>query len=60
MNKLLRPRDGRLIAGVCAAIANFYGLNVAWIRLITLFLILLGGLSLWVYIIMWIIIPREY
>ena len=26
-------------------------------RLITLFLILFGGLSLWVYIILWIVIP---
>ena len=27
--------------------------------LITLFLILFGGLSLWVYIILWIVIPSE-
>lgn len=29
------------------------------IRLITLLLILFGGLSIWAYIILWIVIPEE-
>lgn len=29
------------------------------IRLVTLLLILFGGISIWIYIILWIVIPEE-
>lgn len=56
---LRRPRSNRSIAGVCAGIASFFDADVTLIRLVTLFLILFGGMSLWVYIILWIVIPNE-
>lgn len=56
-NRLYRTRDG-IIAGVCGGVAGFFGLNVSLIRLMTLILILFGGLSLWVYIILWLIVPK--
>lgn len=55
--RLLRTRDG-LIAGVCGGIAAFFGLDATLVRLLTLLLIFFGGLSLWVYIILWLIIPK--
>lgn len=55
--RLLRTRDG-LIAGVCGGIAAFFGLDATLVRLMTLLLIFFGGLSLWVYIILWLIIPK--
>lgn len=54
---LTRSRDA-VIAGVCGGLAEFFGLDPALLRLATLVLILFGGLSLWVYIILWIIVPR--
>jgi len=54
-----RSRTNRSIAGVCGGIAEFFGIDSTILRLITLFLILFGGLSLWVYIILWIVIPSE-
>jgi len=54
---LIRPTDDRIIAGVCAGLADFFGLDSSTVRLATLLLILFGGLSLWVYIILWIIVP---
>ena len=54
---LIRPTDDRRIAGVCAGLADFFGLDSSTVRLATLLLILFGGLSLWVYIILWIIVP---
>lgn len=59
MNGLIRPRQGRLIAGVCAAVANRFGWNVTVVRLLTVLAVLVFGLSLWAYIIMWVIIPSE-
>ena len=31
--KIVRPREGRKIAGVCQALANFFGLDVNIIRI---------------------------
>ncbi len=56
-NRLYRSRDG-IVAGVCGGIADFFGLDAFLIRLVTLILILAGGLSFWVYIILWLIIPK--
>ena len=55
--KLYRVRDG-IIAGVCGGLAYVFGLDPSLIRIATLILILFGGLSLWVYIILWLIVPK--
>ena len=55
--KLYRSSDG-IVAGVCGGIAEFFGLEASRVRLVALVLILFGGLSLWVYIILWIIMPK--
>ena len=55
-NNTKRP-DG-IIAGVCGGLAEFFGLDVSLIRIATLILILFGGLSIWVYIILWLIVPK--
>lgn len=62
MNTNARPRlyrsTDRIIAGVCGGIAEYFGLDTSMIRIVTLILILFGGISLWVYILLWIIIPQ--
>lgn len=55
--RLYRTRDG-IIAGVCGGLADYFGLDRSLIRIATAILILFGGLSLWVYIILWILIPK--
>lgn len=59
MNQLVRPSRGRVVAGVCRAIAERFGWNVTLVRILTLLAIVFAGLSLWVYIVLWILIPRE-
>ena len=59
MNALMRPQQGRWIAGVCLALANRFGWSVGLMRTVTIIAIVFGGLSLWVYVILWIIIPPE-
>lgn len=56
--RLYRPRTGRSIAGVCSGIAEFFDLDVTLVRLIAILLVFFGGLSFWVYIILWIVIPN--
>jgi phage shock protein PspC (stress-responsive transcriptional regulator) len=55
---LVRPRNGKLIAGVCAALANRFGLPKVLLRLGFVIFGLVGVGEL-VYIALWIIIPKE-
>jgi phage shock protein C len=59
MATLLRPRrgDGRMLAGVCAALANRFGVSVFLIRLLFVIFAVTGVGEL-VYIVLWIIIPK--
>ena len=56
--RLYRMRNG-VVAGVCGGIAEFFGLRTTAIRWVTLLLVLFGGLSIWVYIILWLIVPKK-
>ncbi|MFC4139554.1 PspC domain-containing protein [Microbacterium bovistercoris] len=56
---LVRPRQGRIIAGVCAAVAHRFGFTPTTVRVLTVLLVLFAGLSLWAYILLWIVIPNE-
>ncbi|MBE6306878.1 MAG: PspC domain-containing protein [Bacteroidales bacterium] len=57
--KIVRPRNGRKIAGVCQAFANFFGLDVSLIRIVWLLLVLFAGTGLLAYLICWIVVPEE-
>lgn len=57
--KIMRPREGRKIAGVCQALANFFGLDVSIIRIVWLLAVLLAGTGLLAYLICWLVIPEE-
>ncbi len=59
MNNLVRPRNGAVIAGVCAALANRFGLSANIVRLIAVLSILLPGPQVIIYIILWVLIPKE-
>lgn len=57
--KLMRPREGKKIAGVCQAFANFFGLDVSIIRVVWLLAVLLCGTGFLAYLICWLVIPEE-
>ena len=58
--KLIRPKKGRVLGGVCLALANYFNLNVTLVRLLWIVLLLPGGLpGLLPYVILWVIIPDE-
>ncbi len=56
---LYRSRQERIIAGVCGGLADYFGLDVSKLRIALLILILIGGLSIWVYIILWLVVPQN-
>ena len=57
--RLLRSRTDRMIGGVCGGLANFYGLDSSIVRIAMVLLTLFAGMSILVYLIMWVIIPEE-
>lgn len=56
---LLRPRQGRVVAGVCAGLARRFGWNVNVVRLIAILSFVLPGSQLLIYAICWAVIPNE-
>jgi phage shock protein C len=59
--RLLRPPKGnpdRKIAGVCAAFAEYFDLDVTVVRVVWLLIAIFGGGGLLAYIIAWIVIPE--
>jgi phage shock protein C len=59
MKNLVRPRSGAVIAGVCAALGNRFGISANIVRLIFVLSCLLPGPQFILYIILWVLIPRE-
>lgn len=58
--RLVRPRFGRMIAGVCQGIANAYAWDIVWVRVIAVLLAIFGGgIGLIAYVIFWIVMPEE-
>ena len=55
---LVRPRR-RVIAGVCAGLADRYGMNANTVRLLFVLSCLLPGPQFLVYIILWAVMPSE-
>jgi hypothetical protein len=49
-----------MISGVCAGLANFFGLDVSIIRIVYVILTFFTAFAgIPIYILMWIIIPQE-
>jgi len=57
---LVRPRAGRMIAGVCAGVAEQYGWDLNIVRLIVVVATIFTGFMVLVfaYIVAWIIVPE--
>ena len=57
--RLVRPRQGRKIAGVCLGMSEYFDLDVTLVRLIWLIASFMTGIGLLAYPIAWIVIPEE-
>ena len=56
---LVRPRRGRIVAGVCAALARRFDLKPWQVRLIFVLSCLLPGPQFLLYVALWVILPSE-
>ena len=53
----VRPREGRMVAGVCAGIADRWNLDITLVRIATVALTLISGVGLAVYLAAWLLTP---
>jgi phage shock protein PspC (stress-responsive transcriptional regulator) len=57
---LVRKRNGRMVAGVCAGLADYFGSDVTLIRVIVAAVaVITGGAGVLAYLVAWAIIPEE-
>ena len=57
--KLVRPRQGRVFAGVCAGLAQRFGWSTAMVRLLFVLSIVLPGSQVIVYLVLWLLMPNR-
>ncbi len=58
--KLYRSRTNRMFAGVCAGLADFFGIDPTVVRLVFVAGALLGfGSFVLIYLVMFIVVPEE-
>ncbi|WP_460402565.1 PspC domain-containing protein [Actinophytocola sediminis] len=57
---MTRPQSKKMIAGVCAGIADRYGWPVGRVRLVFVLSCLLPGPQFILYIALWIMMPKRY
>ena len=56
---LVRPRQGKMIGGVCAAIARRFEISTGLVRALFVISILLPGPQILLYLGLWIFLPSE-
>ncbi len=57
---LVRPREGRVLGGVCAGLARRFGIGPWTARLLfVLLLMVIPGSQILVYPVLWILMPSE-
>ncbi|MEZ7007610.1 PspC domain-containing protein [Streptomyces sp. AD55] len=59
MSSLARPTHGRMIGGVCAALARRFGTSAGTMRVLFLLSCLLPGPQFVFYLALWVLLPSE-
>ena len=58
MKRLTRDAYNKKIAGVCAGLGNYLGVDPTVMRLIFALCVIFGGFSLLLYLVCWLVIPE--
>lgn len=56
--RVFRDVDNKILGGVCAGIANYFGFSPVWLRLIWAMSFFAFGTGAILYLILWLIIPK--
>ncbi len=56
--RIFRDPDDKVAGGVCSGVANYFGFDPLWLRLVWALSFFFFGFGIMLYIILWIIIPK--
>lgn len=59
MRMLYRSGRNRVLGGVCGGIGEYLNIDPTLVRLIWVLFILMGGIGIPLYLIAWVIIPKN-
>ncbi len=57
--RLERSRDDRAVAGVCAGVARYLGVDATVVRVVTVALLAFGGFGAFLYLAAWLLVPEQ-
>ncbi len=57
--KLTRKLNDKMVSGVASGLAEYFQLEVTWVRIAFVLATFFGGGGLWIYIILWIAVPES-
>jgi phage shock protein C len=57
--RLVRSRDDQMLGGVCAGIGGYLRIDPTWVRLFFVLLAFGEGVGIWLYLVLWLILPLE-
>ncbi|MBO0770550.1 MAG: PspC domain-containing protein [Actinobacteria bacterium] len=57
--QLVRPFAGRMVAGVCAGLGDYFGVDPNLVRVAFAALSLFGGAGVLMYVVAWAVVPEE-
>ncbi len=60
MKKILQRNDqNKILAGVCAGLADYFSVDVSWVRIFFLLALVAGCSGGLIYVILWIAVPMD-
>ena len=57
--RLYRNEGDKILAGVSSGIAEYFEMDVTWVRIIFVFAAVFGFSGVFIYLILWIVIPQK-
>lgn len=59
IKKIYRLKEEGMFLGVCAGLANYFGIDANLVRLIFILLIVDGGSGIWIYLFLALLLPKK-
>jgi phage shock protein PspC (stress-responsive transcriptional regulator) len=56
--RLFRDTENAMLAGVASGLANYFGIDVLFIRILFIIAVITGGWGILLYILLWVLVPE--
>lgn len=57
--KFYLSQKDKKIGGVCGGLAEYFDVDPFMVRLVVFCAVFFGGVSLWIYVLVWLLAPKE-